>query len=109
MLGTVCTILGIVALIIGISTFQITPLQTLIAFAVMLANGYLSGVVFGALIGINAWREIRCSNWKKIKSFLVFPFMVFIIFVAAVVALFVNVEWKQIKHSRVESIDEFEK
>ena len=108
MLGTVCTILGIVALIIGISTSQITPLQTLIAFAVMLANGYLSGVVFGALIGINAWREIRCSNWKKIKSFLVFPFMVLIIFVAAVAALFVKVKWKPIKHSAVKSIDEFD-
>ena len=108
MLGTVCTVLGIAALILGISTSQITPVQTLIAFAIMVGNGYFSGVVFGALIGINAWKEIRCSTWQKIKSFLLFPFIVFVIFVAAVVALFVKVEWKPIKHNSVDSIDSFQ-
>lgn len=108
LLGTVCAILGAASLVIGLVTSQITPVQTLIAFGIMLGNGYLSGVVFGVLVGINAWKEIRCSTWHKIKSFLLFPFIIFIIFAAAAVALFVKVEWKPIKHVAVESVDEFE-
>ena len=108
MLGTVCSVLGIVSLVIGLVSLQITPVQMLIAFAIMAANGYFSGVIFGVLIGINAWKEIRCSTWQKIKSFLLFPFIVFIIFVAAAVALFVKVEWKPIQHTAVDSVDNFE-
>ncbi|MDN4494568.1 glycosyltransferase family 2 protein [Ureibacillus aquaedulcis] len=55
---------------------------------------------------ITEWRRIHCAGWKKIAYSFTFPFFMMTYIPIAIVALFKEVEWKQIQHTVVKSIDE---
>lgn len=64
-----------------------------------LFNSYLLLFGVGLLTTISEWKEIRCSNLKKILYTFTFPLFMFTYIPISFVALFKKVEWKPIKHS----------
>ncbi|MBP3038217.1 glycosyltransferase [Bacillaceae bacterium Marseille-Q3522] len=66
------------------------------------------GVLFmlGFITTLTEWRNIHCSNWKKIAYTFTFPFFMFTYIPISVVALFRDVEWKPIAHTVVKSLDD---
>ncbi|MFC7684560.1 glycosyltransferase family 2 protein [Ureibacillus sp. GCM10028918] len=68
---------------------------------------YYSVMFFMALMTtITEWKRIHCTGWKKIAYSFTFPFFMMTYIPISIVALFKEVEWKQIPHTVVKSIDE---
>ncbi|PYF08842.1 glycosyltransferase family 2 protein [Ureibacillus chungkukjangi] len=68
---------------------------------------YYSIMLFMALMTtITEWNRIHCAGWKKIVYSFTFPFFMMTYIPISIVALFKEVEWKQIPHTVVKSIDE---
>jgi Glycosyltransferases, probably involved in cell wall biogenesis len=65
-------------------------------------NVYLSLFFFGLLTTITEWKNIHCSNPKKILYVFTFPIFMFTYLPIALAALFKNVTWEPIRHTFVE-------
>ncbi|MDR7080144.1 cellulose synthase/poly-beta-1,6-N-acetylglucosamine synthase-like glycosyltransferase [Neobacillus niacini] len=66
------------------------------------------GILFilGFITTVTEWKNIHCSNWKKIAYAITFPLFMFTYIPISVVALFRKVEWKPIAHTVVKSLDD---
>ena len=70
------------------------------------------GLYYGVMLGMalmttfTEWQRIHCAGWKKIAYSFTFPFFMMTYIPISIVALFKEVEWKQIPHTVVKSIDE---
>ena len=66
------------------------------------------GILFilGFITTVTEWKNIHCSNWKKIAYTITFPLFMFTYIPISVVALFKKVEWKPIAHTVVKSLDD---
>ncbi len=62
-------------------------------------NIYISLLFFGAITVVSEWKNIYCSNPKKILYLFTFPVFMFTYMPIAVAALFKNVTWEPIRHT----------
>ena len=54
--------------------------------------------MLGFLTTITEWKKIYCPTFKKLIYTFTFPLFIFTYIPITLVALFKNVEWKQIEH-----------
>lgn len=108
-LGIIGTVLNLVTMTVGVATSALTPLMFGIMLVWTVLSMYLGALLIGVLIGINAWSEIRCTTGQKLKSFLLFPLIMVVIFATSIVAIFRPVEWKAIEHVGAMTLDDIEK
>jgi len=66
---------------------------------------YVTLFVLGVISGISEWKHIRCSIYKKIKSFFTFPLFMLTYVPISITALFTKVQWKEIQHKVSSTID----
>lgn len=69
-------------------------------------SAYLMLFVIGLITGISEWKQIHCSTFRKILSFITFPLFMMTYIPISVQALFINVEWKPIEHNVAIAVDE---
>lgn len=67
---------------------------------------YLVMLCMALMTTITEWKRIHCAGWKKILYSFTFPFFMLTYIPISIVALFKEVEWKQIPHTVVKSIDD---
>ncbi|KGR74458.1 glycosyltransferase family 2 protein [Ureibacillus sinduriensis] len=67
---------------------------------------YLVMLCMALMTIITEWKRIHCAGWKKIVYSFTFPFFMLTYIPISIVALFKEVEWKQIPHTVVKSIDD---
>lgn len=60
---------------------------------------YISLFLFGLITSITEWKQIYCSNYKKILYMLTFPIFMFTYVPIAIAALYKNVTWVPIRHT----------
>lgn len=116
-------------------TMTIMPAMILTNFSILVNGSFYAAVLFGVFekvrivdttilmmqsIGMyysvmlcmalmttfTEWKRIHCAGWKKIAYSFTFPFFMMTYIPISIVALFKEVEWKQIPHTVVKSIDD---
>ena len=97
---------GALAYALIFNTKLIVPV--LIECAITFISIYLTLWFVGAISGIYEWKNIRCSVFKKIKSFFTLPFFMLTYIPISITALFKNVTWKDIQHHVSDTIDSLE-
>lgn len=70
------------------------------------ANFYGMFFLLGAITTITEWKQIHCSNGKKILYLFTFPVFMLTYVPIAIIALFRKIEWKPITHSVSKSLTE---
>lgn len=70
---------------------------------------YITLFILGIVSGISEWEHIRCSLYKKIKSFFTFPLFMLTYVPISITALFTKVQWKEIEHKVSTTIDLIDK
>lgn len=60
---------------------------------------YISLFLFGLVTSITEWKQIYCSNYKKILYMFTFPVFMFTYVPIAIVALYKKVAWVPIRHT----------
>ena len=63
-------------------------------------NLYLTLFVIGSITTITEWKQIHCSNGKKILYALSFPVFMFTYVPITIASLFTDVQWQPIRHER---------
>ncbi len=77
----------------------LTLIETLLGF-------YAIFFFLGTVTTATEWKQIHCSNIKKIGYMFTFPLFMLTYVPISVIALFKKVEWKPIKHSVSKSVSE---
>ncbi|WP_240758290.1 glycosyltransferase family 2 protein [Lysinibacillus sp. SGAir0095] len=67
---------------------------------------YLVMLCMAIMTVMTEWKRIHCAGWKKVAYSFTFPFFMLTYIPISIVALFKEVEWKQIPHTVVKSIDD---
>ena len=108
----VTSVLGVV-----INTFalcyamMVRPLDVdyvLVEIAFTVCAIYLTLFGVGVVSGICEWKHIHCTTLKKIKSFFTFPLFMLTYIPISITAIFAKVQWKEIQHSVVTTIESIE-
>lgn len=63
-------------------------------------NLYLTLFVLGGITTATEWRQIHCSNMKKLFYAFTFPVFMFTYLPICIVSLFKDVQWQPIRHER---------
>ncbi len=71
-----------------------------------LLNVYLTFILIGGVTLLSEWRKIHAPAAKKILYLFTFPIFMFTYIPISAAALFVNVDWKPIIHSRSRTLTE---
>lgn len=69
-------------------------------------NVYLTFILIGGVTLATEWRRIHATVFKKVLYLFTFPIFMITYIPISVAALFVNVEWKPIVHSRCRTLSE---
>ena len=85
----------------GYKVIAVTSIMEVWAAA---SNIYLTLFFFGLITTISEWKNIYCSNFKKIFYLFTFPIFMFTYMPIAIAALFKKVEWEPIRHTFVERV-----
>ena len=72
-------------------------------------NVYLTFIVVGGATLLTEWKKIHASAAKKILYLFTFPLFMLTYIPISVAALFINVEWKPIVHSRSRTLAEIKR
>lgn len=73
------------------------------------ANVYLTFLLIGGITLLSEWRKIHAPAWKKIGYLFTFPLFMLTYIPISAAALFVDVEWKPIAHTRNRSLGEIKR
>lgn len=79
--------------------------QTAISFGQSSLNIYLTFLFIGVLTLISEWKKIHAPASKKLKYLPLFPVFMFTYIPISIAAMFVNVEWKQIRHKSCKTLE----
>ena len=83
--------------------------QVLGSLAQSVLNVYLTFILIGGVTLLTEWRKIHASAVKKILYLFTFPLFMLTYIPISVAALFVNVGWKPIVHSRSRTLAEIKR
>ena len=79
----------------------ISVLQTVLSL-------YMTLFVLGVITTVTEWKNIRCTNAKKVLYAFTFPVFMLTYVPICIVSLFAKVEWKPIVHSKVMTLEQIE-
>jgi len=69
-------------------------------------NMYLMFFLIASITTASEWKHIYCCPGRKILYIFTFPLFMFTTFPISIIALFKNVEWKQIYHLEAKTLDD---
>ena len=92
------------AVLILISGGDISGMLSLVGKAIL--NMYIMFFLIGCITTVSEWKRIYCCPSKKILYMFTFPLFMFTTFPISVIALFRNVEWKQIYHLEAKTLND---
>lgn len=104
-----CLIVNGAFCLIGLFSINSNPMiitATLEALKGIFVGFYQMMFVIGVVALISEWKEIHCSTFKKLLYTFTFPLFMLTYMPIAVVALFMKIEWKPIKHTVVKSLED---
>lgn len=79
---------------------------TVISLAQSLLNVYLTFIIIGGVALLTEWKKIHAPARKKVFYLFTFPIFMLTYVPISIAALFVNVSWKPISHTRRRSLAE---
>lgn len=104
-----CLVVNSAFCLIGIFSINSNPMiitATLEALKGIFVGFYEMMFIIGVITLISEWKEIHCSTFKKLLYTFTFPLFMLTYMPIAVVALFMKIEWKPIKHTVVKSLED---
>ncbi len=103
------SVLGVASNIIAISIGLCEGDNFWVAFLSVLEtlrNCYLMLFIIGLITTVFQWKQIYTTNLKKIAYLFTFPLFMMMYIPIAFIAIFIKVEWKQIKHTEAVTLKE---
>lgn len=70
---------------------------------------YLSGVYIALVVTIRSWDRIMATSFNKIRYCFTYPIFIMTYIPISIIALFKDVTWKPIKHTKAKSILEYKR
>ncbi len=83
--------------------------EVALSLAQSAANVYLTFILIGGVTLITEWKKIHAGALKKVLYLFTFPLFMLTYIPISVAALFVDVEWKPIVHSRSRTLAEIKR
>ncbi|MBE6886185.1 MAG: glycosyltransferase [Ruminococcaceae bacterium] len=102
-------VVNVIFIPLGLIMQDFTPLAALIYLATAMTGGVATFFAIGLITMITEWGRIAASAWVKIRSLIVFPFMMLIVLPCSALGAFQKAEWKPIEHTSTVSVDEIKK
>lgn len=103
--GIVAIIKSSIAILGGAPLFA-ELLALAIALLKFAATFYLGMFLYGSLAVLKDWKRIKTSTGKKIASMFAYPLFMMTLVPICFIAIFKKVEWKPIKHTSTNRVDD---